>query len=738
MTEPIVTEPIVTEPIVTEAGLPMTSTESAPPGAASGADPDFSGLPWWRRPRRLSRQLARALVVTALLAVATFGGLNYVAARELLVRGTEEQLAAVGAARAASLQAGADRLVAEISVASSDLFMAGALQKFSTAFDQLDSEFLTPVQRAELEAGYQQRIVEPFNEAGLGPYSARDLVPRTPAGKWLQYHYTLRPPDTAPPQDAGDGTAYSELNSELTGTFRGLSDSVGGGDVLLIDDAGTIVYSLDKRNDVGTNLVDGPYADTALAQVVTDRLPIARVGTTLLTDFTVSATGRSSLYAVSAVSDATQVIGALAVEIPVEALNKLTSQRSGGQVIGLDQADTYIVGTDLRLQSEPLAWIEDPQGYLDRLRAGDEQDQAEAELIELFGSPVGIQVIDTVPVQAAIDGQEFQGSARNYFNEATFAASESFNVSDRHWVVVTEVPRSAALAPLTQYLLRILIVLGIVLPVVAGFGIWLARSLTRPIRPTVAAAAAIVEGDRHPDLDTTRSDEFGDLGRRLTVMAGSLGAHENELAEEYERTRQLLLAVLPPQLVDDDGNVVGTGEAASHATVVAVTLLPSDDRHHQDQAGEGLNRAAELAERIANEIGLERVRMAADRFLFLAGMHHEHSGADDAVTFASEFRRTLDNESEVSIDLHVGLSSGAVATGLLDTGSLTFGAWGEPVRRALALASLSQVDMVLIDASTVQACTEGRWRFEEAHDVVDLDDQPMDLYRLDGNLSTST
>ena len=73
----------------------------------------------------------------------------------------------------------------------------------------------------------------------------------------------------------------------------------------------------------------------------------------------------------------------------------------------------------------------------------------------------------------------------------------------------------------------------------------------------------------------------------------------------------------------------------------------------------------------------------------------------------------------------------AVATGLLDTGSLTFGAWGEPVRRALALASLSQVDEVLIDASTAEAGTGDRWPLAPAHDVVGLDDEPMDLFTLD-------
>ncbi|MDH3958850.1 MAG: adenylate/guanylate cyclase domain-containing protein [Actinomycetota bacterium] len=719
----------------------MSDSHAPPPDPGSAdmgpaaAEVDPTTLPPWRRPRPLSRKLAMALIVTALLAVTTFGALNFFAARELLVEGTEDQLAALGAARANSIEAGSDRLVAEISAVSSDLSLARQLEGFTTQFAALEDEELTVEQQAELERWYQERVLDPLNNAGLGPFGLNDVLPRTSAGKWLQYHYTVRPRGEAAPVDAGDGTAYSELNAEVTDAIRDFSLSKGGGDVLLIDDSGTIVYSLDKRNDVGTNLESGPYADSALAQLVTESLPRAGVGTTLLTDFTVSATGRASLYAVSPVPGASRVLGAVAVEIPVDVLNQVASSQGDWNAIGLSEGDSYIVGSDLKLQSEPRAWIKDPEGYLDRLRSGDEADQAEAELIELFGSPVGVQVIDTTPVEAALDGDIFRGSARNYFGEPTFSAAESFSATGRQWVVVTEVPRSAAIAPLIAYVFRILLVLLIVLPVVAGFGIWLARLLTRPIRPTVEAAEAIVEGERHPDVDTSRVDEFGDLGRRLTAMAASLAAREAELADEYDRKRQLLLAVLPPHLVDDQGNIVGTGEAAAHATVVAVNLNASDAHPDREQVSDGLRHAAQLAEQVASETSLQRVRVAADRFLFLASMDREDAGADSAITFAVEYRRRLESEEEVSLDLHIGLSSGAVATGLLDTGSLTFGAWGEPVRRALALASLSRVDEVLIDASTAHAGTRDRWRLAPAHDIVGLDDEPMDLYTLDVDAS---
>lgn len=682
-----------------------------------------------RPPRRVGRQLAGALVAAALLAVATFGALNFVAARDLLVTGTEQNLAAVGATRAQSIEAGASRLVAELSAASADPGLIGGLDQLIEAFTALDEEELTDQMRAELEDWYADEVVDPLNSVGLGPVTVDDIVPERPAAQWLQYHYTVRPPGTDPPVDAGDGTDYSALNASVDDGARRFAESKGGGDILLIDDTGTIVYSLFKRNDVGTSLVDGPYAGGALAELVTERLPQTRVGTTLLTDFAVSATGQASLFAVSAVRSGGRITGAIALEVPVASLTAIATANGDWEGIGLTEGDAYIVSTSGLLQSEPRRWTEDPQGYLDRLRSGDEQDQLVADQIELFGSPVGIQIIESRPVQAALDGGSFAGSDRSPLGGSTFTATESFDASGRQWVVVTEVPRSVATQPLTSYLLRILLVLAIVLPIVGALGIRLARLLTKPVKPTVQAAEAIVAGEREPDLDTTRGDEFGDLARRLTAMAESLAQHEADLADEYERRRQLLLAVLPRELVDEGGGFAVTGSAAERATVVAVALAPAEDHADYEQAGEALGRAAAVAEEVAELHGLQRVRSAADRALFLAGMASEDEGADDALAFAVHFQQRLADETELALVLHVGMSSGAVASGVLDTGALTYGAWGEPVRQALALSALAGPDQVLIDRSSADA-TDLDADLVPAPEVLDLDGAPMDLFTL--------
>ena len=127
-------------------------------------------------------------------------------------------------------------------------------------------------------------------------------------------------------------------------------------------------------------------------------------------------------------------------------------------------------------------------------------------------------------------------------------------------------------------------ILLIILPVAALVGLWLARRLTRPIPVVLAAATSIADGERDLDIPDLGQDEFGDLARRLENMAEELGRpREAALASEYEDRRELLLAVLPPRLIDESGSVSDSGDLADLATVVAVTVDTSTNELEEDE-----------------------------------------------------------------------------------------------------------------------------------------------------------
>jgi class 3 adenylate cyclase len=694
-----------------------------------------SSLPWWRRPRQLRRQLALTFVATALASVLLAGSLNFFAASDLLTDGTEEQLVGVGASRARTIENGVGRLLGQVSALSGDLGVVAALDDFAEDFVALDDETLTVEQEAALEAHYQREVVDAVDDLGLEPVTVDDFLPASVAGRYLQYHYTVAPLDEgiepSTVVDAGDGSAYSEthaihhraLDVMLTGTL-------GTGDAMLVTVAGDVVYSVDKRIDFGTNLLTGPHSDSSLANALRDQLPRVRAGSAVMADLQLylPAQGRPAFFAAATVRNDTETIGVLAVEIPVDALSAVTTTNRQWERYGLQSGESYVVGAgDLLLRSESRRWIEDPDGYLDRV-----DDEFTASLISGLGSPVGLQVVDTGPVAAAIDGETFSGTSTNYLGVDVFSYSDRIAIDGVNWIVVVDVPLSDARSPLYDYLRRLGVVLLIVLPAAAVAGLWLARRLTNPIPPVLDTANAIVEGERSPTIPELGRDEFGDLARRLGNMAEDLGEREAVLDREYDERRQLLLSVLPPRLLDESGAVTEGGALADVATVIAVAVDTTSDelRDDDDRVADLLDQVAAVEKEASEGRQIERVRAAADAYLYVAGVGVDHDGAVEALGFVEEQLRgvaQLREREDVAIGLRIGVASGPIATGVLDGGSLTFGAWGLPVRQAAALAAMSVSNEVLIDASTASAVGSDV-DLVAADDVIALDGRSMELY----------
>ena len=703
-----------------------------------------------RKKGSLRRRIASVLVFAAFAAVVVFGTLNYVAARRLLQDGAHEQLISIGESRAESTRLALDRLFDGVATSAADDGIARATSEFTDAFalldetglDQtgLDATGLDEAQRADLDAMYQTDVLDPLNQLGLGTYTLDDIRPATPAAEYLQYHYTLAAAAGTVPVDPGDGSHYTELNVQYEPLIDAVSQAFGGGDVMIVDTNDVVVYSKDKRIDIGSNLRDGPLRDSDLATAITEQLPRIGAGDALATDFAsyVPAGGHPVLFSVAEIRADDRVIGALAVEISNEALTAITNppppdgaDDESGESDIFDAIESYIVSTDHVLQSETRLWRDDPATYLSHI-----DDPEQRALTEALGSPVGVQVIDSEPVDVTLDGDDFTGSSSNFAGERTFTFATPLHTPNVGWVVVTDTPISDVHEPLRHYLVQIAIVLLATMAGAALVGFLMARRLARPVRPALDAAVAVAAGDRHPTLRTDGRDEFGDLARRLTDMASQLDAEERALAAAYESKRELLLSVLPAHLVRADGAVSGTGEVTGMGTAVAVSLEVERDPTTIDQhdAVAVLATVAAATETIANRLGLERVRVAADRHLFIAPASDDGSdGTRIATTFALDLVgtvRTLAADNDVTLAVHVGIATGAIATGVLNSGSLTFGAWGEPVRRALAIGALATSGEILLDESSATKVPDGAGVVESAPEIVDLDGEPMDLFSL--------
>src|SRR5262245_22004060 len=111
------------------------------------------------------------------------------------------------------------------------------------------------------------------------------------------------------------------------------------------------------------------------------------------------------------------------------------------------------------------------------------------------------------------------------------------------WLVFVDLPRSEALQPVYDTLLRAGIVLGLGLLLAAAAGLWLAQRMVVPIRSLAAGAARVGGGDLDHRIKVDTGDELETLGNEFNRMATQLHESYGSLERKVqERTHQLHLA----------------------------------------------------------------------------------------------------------------------------------------------------------------------------------------------------
>ncbi len=149
---------------------------------------------------------------------------------------------------------------------------------------------------------------------------------------------------------ATDGSKYSELHKKYHPTFRNYINNFGYYDMFLVNaDNGHIVYTVFKKLDYGTSLIDGEYLATKIAMVFSSIRNSVESGYILFDDFEPYAPshGFSASFIASSIVENNEVIGVLVFQKPSKERNDIMSRRAGFGTV-----KTNIIGSDKPMRSD--------------------------------------------------------------------------------------------------------------------------------------------------------------------------------------------------------------------------------------------------------------------------------------------------------------------------------------------------------------------------------------------------
>jgi class 3 adenylate cyclase len=657
----------------------------------------------------LRTRLTLALVGLGVVSVVLLATVNFFVVRDLLDRSGRSQLETLRDLRSDAVELAIDRVLARTATFGTDPGVATALAELEDTYQRLDTP-LSDDELARVESAFRPDA-DRFDDAGVERPSDTALVPASVPGQNVQLAYVASNPevDRAELVDAGDGTDYSAAHATHHPFLRQLATSIGASDLLLVGlRTGEVVYSVGKRIDLGTSVVDGPYASAGLGRAI-QRLDGVAAGRATITDmsFYLPDSDAPLVHVATAVRADSQVVGALVITLRTDRLTDIVTAGQQWDLLGLgDTGEAYIVGADGRLRTAPRAWFDDPDAYLERF-ADLNGDERIAALMHLTGSPVLLQTVDNAAIRAAADGERFVGRVDDYLDRAALTASAPLQVDGLGWIIVTEQQTSETREQLERFVATIVVLLAVLLAVLVVIAALLARALARPVAPLVDAARRLADGDAQTPIPDLGRNELGDVGRQLEAVAARLREQDASIVEEEQRITEMLASALPPVLADrirrGERNLA---EQIDTATVIAVSLrgLPAAANAELDALDELTTRFADELTRLADLYGVERLHVAHEQQLFVTGRGRPDPGAEAAARFAGpalDAIAAIGAEFGLELTGGAGLASGLVATGVLGSRQMTFGAWGLPVDVAVELSNRATGGEILVDATVV-------------------------------------
>ena len=312
---------------VSDASTPSAQPEADRTAPSAALDPAQSRRKRGRRRFGLSIQskLLIMLLAVSLLSSIVVSVIGYVNGRDSLRDAAFQQLTTIRELRTGAIEREFASLQQGVVLDSRNASAVEGARAFISGFDKLQSSTLTPAQTAKLAKFYETDFVPKLEQRSGLDYATDAFIPASPAGRYIQSYYTAgRPYEDFDAglalADAGDGSAWSKANAEYGPYFTGLVDTLGYEDTLIIDRNGNVAYSAYKSVDLGINLREEPYASSSLTKGYQQVLRNGSLDEVVTTDFEryLPSLNVPTAWVMSPIGTATDIIGVLAVQVPID------------------------------------------------------------------------------------------------------------------------------------------------------------------------------------------------------------------------------------------------------------------------------------------------------------------------------------------------------------------------------------------------------------------------------------
>ena len=437
--------------------------------------------------------------------------------------------------------------------------------------------------RQELLAHYNGAFADEYRKQnGGGTFDAGNWLEKlSETGITLQHAYIAANPNPLGEKSKlitpDDGSLYEVMHKRFHESLKDYQERFGYADIFLVDSkTGEVIYSVAKKAEFATSLLEGPFAGTGLGQVFKQANEADDPRFIAMTDFSAYTPSydNQAAFVASPVFNRGKRLGVLIFQLSVDRLSGIMTHDRKWAEVGLGESgESLIVGADYSLRNDSRFQIEDETGYLESLRqtgvSGERLTRVQAK-----HSAIGVQQLRSPATEAALTGEAGVAVYPDYRGVDVLTAYAPVKVAGLNWAVVAKMNTEEAfrsVESLKSTIAGVAIGISVLVFVVGALVGWVFTGLiVRPIQNTVDAVRDIAEGegDLTRRLDARSKDELGELAgwfnRFLDKMQGVVG-ELNSVTQNLSVSAEQLSRV-SEETRDGISNQQGQTEQAATAT----------------------------------------------------------------------------------------------------------------------------------------------------------------------------
>lgn len=316
-------------------------------------------------------------------------------------------------------------------------------------------------------------------------------------------------------QKIGDSEKFSietaqirEIYRNNDSFFNGMLKRQGFMDIYIVSTSGHVMYSENKKTDLGENLKTGSLSNSGLAKAWKEAIETKKTAFADTTAYAPSGGTPAMFMAVNFFeSDMSTLKGVMVAQMSVDAINAIMQSRSGMGKTG----ETYLVGADNLMRSDSFL---DPVNH--SVKAS-------------FSNPA-MGSVKTEAVSNALAGKVETKIIIDYNGNPVLSSYKLVDFFGTKWALLAEIDESEVFAPIDN-LRNTAIILGLIfLGVIIAIALLLGNRLSKPI---IVAVEKISEANGQV---VSASDQIASSATSLAEGASNQASSVEEVSATVEQS----------------------------------------------------------------------------------------------------------------------------------------------------------------------------------------------------------